>query len=156
MHVCVFYAIRGRGGGGGGRRAGVDFQECVWSLVSPLVEKNTGTFFDTKRVSMPNFSGFLATWKNRNEIGTYASLPRSPSIDIWNSFLILIHVFQLPLSNLLRGCRAHAPSRLLGIIWPTAYVTHFGWEPWNKPSLERSSSWWLHQTLLYYWGGSGI
>ena len=44
MHVCVLRHWRG----GGGQKGGVDFQEHVWSLVSPLVEKNTGTFFDTK------------------------------------------------------------------------------------------------------------
>ena len=33
--MCVFYTI----GGLGGQKGGVDFQERVWSLVSPLVEK---------------------------------------------------------------------------------------------------------------------
>ena len=51
----------------------VDFQECVWSLVYPLVEKKSGTFFNTKRVGMPNFNV-----KNCNEIGTYASLSTEP------------------------------------------------------------------------------
>ena len=39
--MCVFYTIGGGWGGGGGlgRRRGVDFQERVWSLISPLVEK---------------------------------------------------------------------------------------------------------------------
>ena len=59
LYMCVFYAI----GGGGGRKGGVDFQERVWSLISPLVEKNTGSFFDTKRAGMPNCSGFRATFK---------------------------------------------------------------------------------------------
>ena len=33
------------------------------ALFSRLLEKDTGTFFNTKRVGMPNFSGFQATWK---------------------------------------------------------------------------------------------
>ena len=55
--MCVFMPLEGGGGrgggGGGGQKEGVAFQELVWSLVSPL--------FDTKRVGMPNFSGFQAT-----------------------------------------------------------------------------------------------
>ena len=54
------------GRGGGARRAGggVNFQERVWSLASPLVEKKKqGHFFNTKRLDMPNFSRFGATWK---------------------------------------------------------------------------------------------
>ena len=48
--MCVFYTIGwGEGGGGGGGRRGVlDFQECVWSLVSPLVEKKHGHFLTQK------------------------------------------------------------------------------------------------------------
>ena len=53
--VRVFYAIGGE--------SGEDFQERVWSLVSPLVEKKQGQFFHRKGVGMPNFIGFWATWK---------------------------------------------------------------------------------------------
>ena len=48
---------RGRGGGG------VDFR-VIWSIFFCFLEKKpTGTFFNTKRIGMSNFSGFRATWK---------------------------------------------------------------------------------------------
>ena len=65
------------------------FQEHVWSLVSPLVEKNTGTFVNTKRVSMADFSGFWAIRKIATKLGTYASLPQSPSIKLYKIISLL-------------------------------------------------------------------
>ena len=59
--VCVLLYWEEEKGREEGERK--NFQECVWSLVSLLVEKKTGTFFNTKRVGMQNISGFLATWK---------------------------------------------------------------------------------------------
>ena len=60
-------------GGGGGPDRGVDFLGRVWSLVSPLVGKNTlrdifsqktsHIFPHKKRVDMANLSWFWATWK---------------------------------------------------------------------------------------------
>ena len=50
----------------------VFFQEHVWSLVRQ--------FFNTKRVGMPNFSGFRATWKIAAKYIQYALIIRSPSI----------------------------------------------------------------------------
>ena len=58
---CVFIEGRLRGEGGARRwGGGVNFLECVWSLASLLVKKK---IFNTKRVDMPNFSRFGATWK---------------------------------------------------------------------------------------------
>ena len=48
------------------------FQEHVWSLIRQ--------FFNTKRVGMPNFSGFQATWKIAAKYIQYALILRSPSI----------------------------------------------------------------------------
>ena len=45
--VCCML-LEGGGRGGGGYRVGVDFQECVWSLVAQLVEKKHGHFFTEK------------------------------------------------------------------------------------------------------------
>ena len=36
---------------------------AIWSIFFCLLDKKTRTFFNTKRVGMPNFSGFRATWK---------------------------------------------------------------------------------------------
>ena len=44
----------GRGGGGG-----VDLN-TIWSIFSAFLKKKL-TFFNTKRIGMPNFSGFQAT-----------------------------------------------------------------------------------------------
>ena len=44
----------------GERGGGVDFR-VIWSLLFCLLKKNIGTFFNTKRIGMPNFSGFRAT-----------------------------------------------------------------------------------------------
>ena len=42
---------------------GVEF-DAILSIFFWILEKtNTGTFFNTKRVDMPNFSRFWATWK---------------------------------------------------------------------------------------------
>ena len=51
--------------------------KSVFEALFPRLWKKKGHFF-TKSVGMPNFSRFRATWKI--EIGTYAPLPRSPSI----------------------------------------------------------------------------
>ena len=48
--MCVLYAIGG-GGGGGGRRGGVEFQECVWSLVPRLWKKRKHSHFLTQKES---------------------------------------------------------------------------------------------------------
>ena len=47
-----------------------------------LWKKKCGDSFSHKKVGMPNFIGFWA--KHRNKVGTYISLPWSPSIVIWN------------------------------------------------------------------------
>ena len=61
---------RGEGGGGCEKGGGLNFQECVWSLASPLVEKNTGTFFTTKRVRHAKFQPIRSNLENRYEIVT--------------------------------------------------------------------------------------
>ena len=82
-YMCVlmpFPQLEGRGGEGR-----VAFHERVWSLVSPLVEK--------QRVSMANFSGLIpSNLKNRN-----ASLPRSPSIlsVLHTRLLYTIHILEV-------------------------------------------------------------
>ena len=51
---------RGRGGGGGGWT----FKNVFEALFPRLWKrKNAGTFFHRKGISMPNLSGFWATWK---------------------------------------------------------------------------------------------
>ena len=70
--MCVFYAIRG-GGGGGGRRGGGLSRACLKPLFPACEKKTTGTFFDTKRVSMP-IQRIPSNLKNRTEKGTYASV----------------------------------------------------------------------------------
>ena len=74
--MCVLYAIGG--GGGGGQKEEGRLQEHVWSLVSPLGKKRVD--FWHKKSRHAKFQQILSNLKNRNEIGTYASLPRSPSI----------------------------------------------------------------------------
>ena len=76
--LCVFYAI-GRGGGG-------DFQERVWSLVSPLVEKKKRTFFHRKRVGVANFSGFWAIWKVATKSPLGGSLHRPFQLLLWKLY----------------------------------------------------------------------
>ena len=51
------------GGGGGGGGGWWTFKNVFEALPPCLWKKNTGTFFNTKRVDMPNFSWFGATWK---------------------------------------------------------------------------------------------
>ena len=57
-----------RGGGGGGT-----FKNVFEALLPRLWKKNTGTFFNTKRVDMPNFSRFGEIWK----IATKSSFSRA-------------------------------------------------------------------------------
>ena len=59
---------------------GVDFQERVWSLVSLLVKKKHKDIFWHKKSQHAKFQRILSNLKNRTEIGTYASVWRSPSI----------------------------------------------------------------------------
>ena len=68
--MCVFYAIEGGGGGG------VDFQERVCSLVC-LWKKKQNIFWH-KKSQHAKFQQIPSNLKNRNEIGTYASLWQSP------------------------------------------------------------------------------
>ena len=51
--------LRGGGGGGGGELSRMCLKPCFPACGT----KNTGTFFNTKRVDIPNFSRFGATWK---------------------------------------------------------------------------------------------
>ena len=52
------------GGGGGSRRAGSERSRmCLKPCFPTRGRKNTGRFFNTKRVDMPNFSRFGVTWK---------------------------------------------------------------------------------------------
>ena len=69
------------------------------ALFPRLWKKDTGTFFDTKRISMANFSGFnlkLEEWSNlkNHKIGTYASLPWNPSIRVGHR-----HIYQKEILN---------------------------------------------------------
>ena len=65
---------RGRGGGG------VEF-DTILPRCFCILEKNTGTFFNTQRVDMPNFSRFGATWKIATKvIVIWGRLARSHSI----------------------------------------------------------------------------
>ena len=60
--MCLLRYWREIEGGGGGWT----FKNVFEALLSNLAtcgKKNTGTFLNTKRVDMPNFSWFGATWK---------------------------------------------------------------------------------------------
>ena len=65
LRACVFYAIGGRLRGGGVQEGGGGwtFKNVFEALLPCLWKKPTGTFFNTKKVDMPNFSWFGATWK---------------------------------------------------------------------------------------------
>ena len=60
--VSVFYAIGGGGGGGGRKWGGLWTLKNVFEASFSCLWKKQA-FFNTKRVGMPNFSGFQATWK---------------------------------------------------------------------------------------------
>ena len=64
LHVS-FTQLEGDWGGGGGceKGGGWTFKNVFKALLPRSWKKNTGTFFNTKRVDMPNFSRFGATWK---------------------------------------------------------------------------------------------
>ena len=55
----TLFGDRRRGGGGGV----LNLTQFCPHILSAFLIKNTGTFFNTKRVDMPNFSRFGATWK---------------------------------------------------------------------------------------------
>ena len=63
--VCVFRYWRGRG---------VDFQECVWSLVSPLVAKKIQDIFSQKKNRHGKFQWILSNLENRYKISHGAGL----------------------------------------------------------------------------------
>ena len=79
--MCVFYNIGG--GGGGGRRRGVwTFKSVFEASFRRLWKKNTDIFWHEKS-RHAKFQRIPSNLKNRNEIGTYASLPQSPSYAVW-------------------------------------------------------------------------
>ena len=81
---------------------GLDFHEHVWSLVSPLVEQSVGTVFHIKELACLISVDSEQLEKSQWNIGTYASLPQSPSIDT------SIVLFQFPAKPPGRGSRDHA------------------------------------------------
>ena len=63
VHVC-FTLLEEEEGGGGGRGSGGFSRTCLHEALFPrLWKKSTGTFCNAKRVCMPNFIRFRATWK---------------------------------------------------------------------------------------------
>ena len=76
-----FMLLEGGGGGGGWvcEKKGVDFQERVWSLVSPLVEKKRRESFSQKRSLHAKFQWIVSNLKNRYEIVISGWLAWSPS-----------------------------------------------------------------------------
>ena len=64
--ACVFYAIGGRLGGRGreGGGGGVNFQDCVWSLASPLVEKKDRDIFQHKKSRHAKFQPIQSNLEN--------------------------------------------------------------------------------------------
>ena len=62
VHVS-FMLMEGDWGGGGGECEKGGGGMCLKPCFPACGKKNTGTFFNTKRVDMPNFSRFGATWK---------------------------------------------------------------------------------------------
>ena len=72
--MCVFYAIGGGGGGKEGRR-GAGLSRASLKPRFPTCEKrNPGTFFDTEKSQHAKVPQIPSNLKNRNKIGTYASL----------------------------------------------------------------------------------
>ena len=66
--MCLLHYWREIEGGGGGwckkvGGVGWTFKNVFEALLPHLWKKKPGTFFNTKRVDMPNFSRFGATWK---------------------------------------------------------------------------------------------
>ena len=61
----------------GGRRRGGLSRMCLKHCFPACGKKNTGTFFNTKRVDMPNFSRFGATWRIATKSSFRAGLHRA-------------------------------------------------------------------------------
>ena len=83
VRVCFTLLEEDWGGGGGGVREGRGVGElsrmCLKPCLPACEKRSRGTFFNTKRVEMPNFSR-LSNLENRYEIVTWGRLARSPSI----------------------------------------------------------------------------
>ena len=78
----VWRWTQGEGGGGG-------FSCNLVHISLPSWKKNT-EIFQHKKNRHTKFQWIPSISKNRNEIGTYASLPRSPSIMITRNYIVIL------------------------------------------------------------------
>ena len=117
--VCVLRYWRGRG---------VDFQECVWSLiVSPLVAKKIQDIFSQKKNRHGKFQWILSNLENRYKIVTWGRLDRNLSIVSENQtkLLLLLHrVYKWTPNELITSrkqiiCRVHVI-----LLWLTLKYIH--------------------------------